>query len=259
MKPEHKTLVRARAERAIADLYHNATPTYPRELYGRSEDDAQAWFQDVAELEIEYLADGGSTPGDYRATLAAPCNAGKYASPEARIYYIRKGMRAREEERADCGALTGWRALEYAVMAAGGKVGGVARARLLSLRKKYPDMTRNNAQWERIAEYGKLYSWGRGGRTLAPNDLVYTGGGSSFSLKADCNDRSIADCMDLIRVIESFNAHVERWCRSVPEQWREWCADEDAQALADKRAESARKAKETRERRYWEARDVCTI
>lgn len=252
MKSEHKALVRARAERAIENLYHNATPTYPRELYGRSEDYAQAWFESAAEFEIKYMADGGSTPGDYRATLAHPANAGRYKSERARAYYIRKGMRERDEERADCGALTGWRVLELAA--------GNERLRR-ALRKTYKGaaLMRGNAQWERITEYGKLYSWGRGGRTLAPDGLVLQRGGSAFSLKSDCNERSIADCIDLIRVLESFNAYVESWCKSVPEQWREHCAEEDAQALADKRAAAARKGKETRERKYWEARDVCTI
>lgn len=252
MKPKHKALVRARSARAIADLYHNATPTYPRETYGRSDDYFQSWFNSTAEFEIEYLADVGAYRSDYRATLAAPCNAGRYKSEAARAYYIRKGMRDRDMERADCGAMTGWREMELAA-------GNDRLRRALHKVYKGDVLARNNAQWERITKYGKLYSWGRGGRTLAPKDLARTGGGGSFSLKADCDDRSIADCVELIRIVESFNRYVESWCKSVPEQWREHCAEENARTLADKCANAARKAKETRERRYWEARDVCTI
>jgi hypothetical protein len=257
MKTEHKELVRARAERAIENLYHNATLPYIQDLHGRTEDQANSWLQGACEFEIEYLADGGSTPGDYRATLAHPANAGRYKSAAARDYYVRKGMRDRDLERADCGAMTGWKHFELACGNVGVNVD--PRARGIDPTTMPCDIPRHNAQWERIGEFGKLCQWGRGGRTLAPADLVQTHGGSGFSLKTDCSDRSIADCIELIRIVESFNAYVESWCASVPEQWRDYCADEDAQALADKRAASARKAKETRERNYWNARDVQTV
>ena len=216
MKPANKELLRARAERALQNLYHNATPTYPRELYGCTDDYFTSWFGDVAQWEIEYIADGGAYGKNYRATLAASCNAGRYKSERAREFYIRKGMRAMREEQS-------------------------AHA------------------WERISEYGKLYTWGRGGRTLAPDRLIKQRGGSSFSInEAYADELTAADTVELIRVVESFNRYVESWCNGLPEQWREHCADEDAQALAEKRAASVRKAKETRERNYWAARDVIT-
>ena len=241
MKSEHKALVRARAERAIADLYHNATPTYPRETYGRTDKEFNSRFGGAAEFEVEYLADGGSTPGDYRATLAHPANAGRYKSERARAYYIARGMRARDLERADCGMLTGWRVLEWAVLVNGGKVGGPQRAALYVLHRKYPDIKRNDAQWERIGEFGKLYQWGRGGRTLAPDGLVKTGGGSQFSMRKDCEERSIADCIELIRIVESFNAYVAAWCAYVPEMWKDHCADLAREERAERKA--ARQAK----------------
>lgn len=205
--------IRARAREALRDLYHNATITWPRELYGRSEDYAQDWIYQSAQWETEYIAAGGAYGGNYRATLAAPCNAGRYSSQAARDYYVRKGMRAMRAERS-----------------------------------KY-------AAWESITDYGKLYQWGRGGRTLAPDGLYSDRRGCPW----DAAEHSIGDCVELIRVVESFNRYVQQWCAGVPEMWREHCAEEDAQILADKRAAAARKAKETRERRYWEARDVATV
>ncbi len=270
-KAKQREAIRERAMVACADLYHNATVTYPR----MDESDAhyaefEDWFQGACESELDYLRHGGAYGSNYRATLAAPCNAGKYASPAARNYYIAKGMREMHADRADCGMLTGWRVLEL-------KAGNVALARSLAphwkvattpggsgarLGVKLPARvlaaaSRNSTMWEYISEYGKLYTYGRGGRTLAPADLM--GRGNSTSCTYDASEHSIAHNMELITVLESFNAHVRAWCASIPEQWRDYCADVDAQALADKRARAARKGKETRERRYWEARDVCTV
>jgi len=255
MKPEHKELLRERARDALRNLYHNATPALVRDLRGRSDGYFQAWFEDTARFEIEYIQGGGAYGTNYRKTLEHECNAGRYKSEKARGYYIRKGMREMREEREDCGMLTGWRALEFAVMACGGKVGGVARARLTSLRKKYPDLQRNNSRWERISEFGELFQYGRGGRTLAPRDLM-TGRGS---IREDYADGMNAESLtDFIRVLESFNAYVERWNASIPEQWREHCVTEDAMIAAEKRRAAARKAKETRERNYWACRGLVT-
>ena len=228
MKPEHKALIYARAENAITDLYHNATPNYPRELYGRSAEYFQSWFEGAAEFEVEYLRGGGAYGKNYQAALAAPCNAGRYKSKRAQEYYVAKGMRDMALEREHCGTCS--------------------------------DGTPNNAMWEYLSEFGTLYSYGQGGRTLAPENLVKTSGRSSFGLRAfDASDQSIAYCVRLIQIVESFNHYVKAWCDSVPEMWREHCAEEDAQALAAKRAAAARKGKETRERHYWACRDVATV
>lgn len=75
----------------------------------------------------------------------------------------------------------------------------------------------------RITEWGKLYQWGRGGRTLAPEDLVKTGGGSSFRVKDSdyFEDMSNADLTDMIQVVEAFNKYVETWNKGIPEMWKE--------------------------------------
>lgn len=249
MKPQHKTLLRNRAQSALADIYHNATIGYPRELYGRTAEYCDQWIQDQAQFEIEYIADGGATPGDYRATLAHPCNAGKYKSERARRYYVRKGLRDRDMERDDCGMLTGWRVLELAA----------GNLHVKTKLMRYTDLQRNNALWERITDYGKLYQYGRGGRTLAPDDLIKQRGGSSFSINEEYADElSATACVELIRVVESFNRVVSDWCNGVPEMWKEHCQDEDRQIAYEKKQASIKKGKETKERNYWAFRDCVT-
>jgi hypothetical protein len=180
IKAAHREAIRERARDAIGRLYHNATVTYPRDVPDQYQDYFEGWFGETARWEIEYFQDGGAYGPDYRATLAAPCNAGKLKSEKARAYYIRKGLRDMNRERDTC------------------------------------------ARWERIGDYGTLYQWGRGGRTLAPDDLIYQRGGSAFSCREDYADEMpIASCVALIQTVESFNATVHAWCKSVPEIWRE--------------------------------------
>ena len=64
------------------------------------------------------------------------------------------------------------------------------------------------APWERINEYGVLYRWGRGGRTLAPDGLY----GSRRPKTGIIDGMSAAALTDLILIVESFNAYVTDWC-----------------------------------------------
>lgn len=250
-KAQRHEAIRDRARRALADLYHNATPEYPR----LPDDEAQrfqAWFEDTAQQEIEYIRDGGANGSDPRATFEHPANAGKFKSKKARAYYVRKSLRDLDHERNDCGMFTGWRALEIAA-------GNKRLARQLAPHFKGCPMTRNNALWECISEYGELYQYGRGGRTLAPKDLIRTRGGSSFSVRADYADElSIANCLRLIAVVESFNRHVTQWNDGIPEAWADYESNRKAEERSERARKGARNRKEKRERKYWEARDVQT-
>lgn len=245
-KRKQRDALYARAERAISDLYHNATPRYPR-LDDEDAERFQAWFEDAAAQEIEYLRDGGANGRDPRKTLEHPANAGRYKSAKTRAYYVAKGMRAIRAEQDDCGALTGWYVLELAA-------GNQALARMLRrVYKSAPkDMRRNDALWERITDYGQLYQYGRGGRTLAPDDLVKMGGGSAFGVReASARELSYAAAVELVRVLESFNAYVAAWCKSVPEQW----AELERERKAEERAE--RKRERDKKRAEQAARDRC--
>jgi len=69
------------------------------------------------------------------------------------------------------------------------------------------------ARYERITEYGRLYTWGRGGATLAPDKLVQQRGGSSFSLS--CESFEHMDWSQITRLtltVEAFNKYVAQWC-----------------------------------------------
>lgn len=202
-KAERHAAIRARCSRAIANMYHNATPTYPR-VEPDDEDRAQAWYEFTAQYEIKYLNGGGAyapTVAKYRAILERNAR-DKYTSPAARARYIARGMAQMREERA-----------------------GVAA-------------------WERINEWGTLYQWGRGGRTLAPADMVRECGGSSFALKVHEYDDgySIADVVDAIRVFESFNTYVKSWCRGVPDMWEE--SERDRKAQEEEEAAEAEEAQQ---------------
>lgn len=206
-KSDRHAAIRERAADAIRDLYHNATPSYPRDVPDHLQDYFESWFSDAARFEIDYISDGGAYGRDYAKTLRATCNAGRYHSQAARDYYVRKGMHDMRLEHARCNKLD-------------------SRSNL------------TNAAWERITEFGKLYTYGRGGRTLAPDLLVRERGGSQFGMREDyADDISIADACDLIRIVESFNAYVDAWCKSVPEQWREEVSNMDASLLEEEACE----------------------
>lgn len=258
MKPENRKVLNARAEAALRDMYHNASIAYPRDLCGRSSEYFEQWFADVCEQELDYLRSGGAYGSNYRKTLAAPCNAGKYKSLAAQRRYIDKGLRAMAEERADCGAMTGWKRLERAAFIAGPAQRALWET--IKARSIDPLTARNDSLWERATEYGEITQYGRGGRSLAPADFLrHTGGGGYYILIDAGAEMGPGACTELIQIIESFNRYIGQRCAGVPELWAEHCREEDAADLAAKRAKAARKGKETRERNYWAARDTITV
>ena len=216
-KQIQRQAIRSRAQEALEDLYHNSTPSWP----SSADDRFFAWLGEEASLEIDYINDGGANGKNPRKIFEHPANAGKYKSQAARRFYVKHNLRKLEEERADCGIMTGWRWLEI-------KAGNPETVALLA---QYPGAERNNALWERISEYGNLCQYGRGGRTLAPTHLVSSYCGAGFGIKTDAHeDFSIADTVDMIRIIESFNAYVKAWNRGLPKIWAEHCANFNAEA-----------------------------
>lgn len=81
-----------------------------------------------------------------------------------------------------------------------------------------------------LENMGKLYTWGRGGRTLAPNGLINQRGGSSFSVKSASHfeDWCNAALVELVQQVEAFNEYVERWnsCENLQALWDDYCANE---------------------------------
>lgn len=91
----------------------------------------------------------------------------------------------------------------------------------------------------KITEYGNLYQWGRGGRTVAPDNLVNQRGGSGFRIKNSSNfeETSNADLTDMIQVIEAFNHYVKTWCgresiQSTYESFLEYEEEREADRVA---------------------------
>lgn len=64
-----------------------------------------------------------------------------------------------------------------------------------------------------ITVFGKLYQWGRGGRTVAPDRLVSRRGGSCFSLVSSDTfaEESNAWLTEYIQIIEAFGHYVKNW------------------------------------------------
>lgn len=57
------------------------------------------------------------------------------------------------------------------------------------------------------------YTWGRGGRTVAPKEWVKTHGGSSFNVKdAEDFDLSIGAAFALLLRVRNHNKEVTAWC-----------------------------------------------
>ena len=197
-----RAAIEARAAEAIGRLYHNATPRYP--CLDDIEGEAfQSWFEFAVEGEIDYLRGGGA-----------------YAASRA-------DYRRTLEHPANAGKLKSEAARAYYVAH--------------GLREFDLEHSKPCAAWELIGEFGKLYQYGRGGRTLAPDTLVGGRGGSSFALKVDAFEgQRIADITRAILILESFNSYVGAWCRGVPEMWAEYREDERIEAeIARGRAEAA--------------------
>lgn len=203
-KSERHERIRARCSRALADMYHNATPSYPSIDDERESDAFDAWFPSAVEFEIEYINDGGCYGKNYRRTLQ---NTAEQTSERAREYYVKSQMSAMLAERERCNDLD---SREHAT----------------------------SALWENIGDYGRVYQYGRGGRTLAPENLMtshYNAG-----IREDTGaDLPIGECVEMLRIVESFNRYVAEWCASVPEQWREQWSEmqrdrvDEAEAFAD--------------------------
>ena len=85
------------------------------------------------------------------------------------------------------------------------------------------------AAWECISEFGELWQYGRGGKTLAPKNLIEMGGGGRFSTRKDYFEgervATYAEMTRSIVIIESFNAHVAAWCKDVPTLWHDHKAE----------------------------------
>lgn len=172
-KSDKRDAIRERAAEAIREMYHNASPhLYGLDTHGLSDETAQLWFDQAAQDEIEYISSGGA-----------------YAKTEGAYRHVL-------EANCNAGKYKSETARSYYV-----------RWHMRQMREERAKF----ARWERINEYGKVYQWGRGGKTLAPDGLVNSRG-HGFSMREDfAAELPIGDVVELIQIAESFNAYVERW------------------------------------------------
>ncbi len=85
-----------------------------------------------------------------------------------------------------------------------------------------------------ILKYGKVYQYGRGGRTVAPTGLINQRGGSSFSIKSvDDLDLSYQDSRTLLKDLKKFNDHVEAFCRYVTDSAIEFIREEHSEEIKE--------------------------
>jgi len=95
---------------------------------------------------------------------------------------------------------------------------------LSDLKYSYPE----------ILSYGKVYSYGRGGRTLAPESLIDSGGGVSFRVKEVENlELSYNEMRKLLRVLTKFNDLVEDFCKNVIDSSIEFIREEHSKDIEE--------------------------
>lgn len=111
------------------------------------------------------------------------------------------------------------------------------KARAYFLRMKRREYWRDQAEHieNRIAEYGIVYSYGRGGRTLCP--AQWEAGGRSFRAKRfEFEDLTAERAAEMLRDVREFNALVRAWCDWAPAGYYEEMRERLAEEAAEQRA-----------------------
>lgn len=73
----------------------------------------------------------------------------------------------------------------------------------------------------KVFEYGKFYTWGRGGRTVAPDGWMrgdHLCRGSDFDLNA-------TERYELILAVRAFHDYVVEWNKGVSARWQDYTAE----------------------------------
>lgn len=86
------------------------------------------------------------------------------------------------------------------------------------------------ARHENIINYGKLYVYGRGGRTVAIDGLITSRCGHFQGPNEDILDAATkAELTEIIKTVQAFNVYVKAWNDSVPDMWAEYKQENDLQ------------------------------
>lgn len=62
-----------------------------------------------------------------------------------------------------------------------------------------------------ILKYGQVYSYGRGGKTVAPNKLMNESR-NPYPIQYEYDDINASEATDLILMINAFNDYIKNWC-----------------------------------------------
>lgn len=83
-----------------------------------------------------------------------------------------------------------------------------------------------------ILEYGEVYQWGSGGRTLAPSDLISGRGGGRFRIKSiEDLEYSPMEFRYLYKTLKFFNDEVESFCKHVTDSAIEFIREEYSEEI----------------------------
>jgi hypothetical protein len=83
-----------------------------------------------------------------------------------------------------------------------------------------------------ILNYGEVYQYGRGGRTLAPDNLIRMRGGSSFSIKnVDDLELNYLEMRKLLKTLRKFNKLVNEFCSNVVKHSHEFITSEYSEEI----------------------------
>lgn len=96
-----------------------------------------------------------------------------------------------------------------------------------------------------VREYGAVYSYGRGGRTLAPESWINSRGRGFNPMQYEYDEISAEKAAEMLRDVKLWNKWVKSWCEYAPQNYREAARDFFSENMAQNKSalhENNRKA-----------------
>ena len=83
------------------------------------------------------------------------------------------------------------------------------------------DLKHDSLLGDFVKQYGPVYTFGRGGRTVAPDKLIVSRGASFRVAQVEDLDLTPLEARRLLRDVTEFNRMVVSWNKSIPAIWKE--------------------------------------
>lgn len=114
------------------------------------------------------------------------------------------------------------------------------RARAYYLKLKHRQyLAESGAHIEgRAHKYGPIYSYGRGGRTIAPDSWVNNRYRSFQARQYAPDDLSSERASEALRDVLAFNAYIAAWCAGAGDVYHEECSYRLSETITEKREEA---------------------